>query len=110
MSNRDSMGGMWPSAVVLAAVIWAFCLPSEAKAQGGYQSSVRNSSTITCSSENGQRAYCDADTWGGVRLTRQFSNSPCDQNSSWGFDSRGIWVDRGCRAEFQVSAGNARAE
>jgi len=21
---------------------------------------------------------------------------------SWGYDNRGIWVDRGCRAEFNV--------
>jgi hypothetical protein len=61
-----------------------------------------NASTITCSSDNGQRVYCGADTSGGVRLVRQLSGSPCDQRT-WGFDSRGIWVDRGCRAEFDVS-------
>ncbi len=61
-----------------------------------------NANTITCSSDNGQRVYCGADTSGGVRLVRQLSGSACDQRT-WGFDSRGIWVDRGCRAEFDVS-------
>jgi hypothetical protein len=64
-----------------------------------------NASTITCSSDNGQRAYCTANTRGGVRLVRQISSSPCNQGSTWGYDSQEIWVDRGCRAEFEV-AGN----
>ncbi|OFW39503.1 MAG: hypothetical protein A3J28_14450 [Acidobacteria bacterium RIFCSPLOWO2_12_FULL_60_22] len=64
-----------------------------------------NSIMITCSSDNGQRVNCNADTRGGVRLVRQISGSPCNQGSTWGYDSQGIWVDRGCRAEFEV-AGN----
>jgi hypothetical protein len=62
-----------------------------------------NSSIIACSSENGRRVYCDADTSHGVRLARQMGASSCDQGSSWGYDSRGVWVDRGCSAEFDVS-------
>lgn len=61
-----------------------------------------SANTITCSSDNGQRVYCGADTRAGVRMVRQLSGSPCDQRT-WGYDSRGIWVDRGCRAEFDVS-------
>lgn len=57
--------------------------------------------TITCSSDDGGRRYCDADTRGGVQLLRQISGSPCELNRTWGYDARGIWVDRGCRAEFQ---------
>ena len=59
-------------------------------------------SVITCSSNDGRRNFCNADTRGGVRLTRQISGSPCDQNRTWGYDRNGIWVDRGCRAEFMV--------
>lgn len=57
---------------------------------------------ITCSSENGKRNYCAADTRGGVTLQRQRSGSPCQQNVTWGYDGRGIWVDRGCRADFVI--------
>ncbi len=66
-----------------------------------------SSGTITCSSDNGQRVYCNADTRGGVRLVRRISGSPCQEGSTWGYDSRGIWVDRGCRAEFDVSGGGS---
>ena len=58
--------------------------------------------TVTCSSDNGQRVYCNAGSQGEVRLVRQISGSPCQEGSSWGHDSQGIWVDRGCRAEFEV--------
>jgi hypothetical protein len=56
--------------------------------------------TITCSSNNGKRNYCAANTSRGVRLTNQRSGSPCIQGQTWGYDGRGIWVDRGCRADF----------
>ncbi|HET6219335.1 MAG TPA: DUF3011 domain-containing protein [Acidobacteriaceae bacterium] len=56
--------------------------------------------TITCSSNNGKRNYCAANTSRGVQLTKQRSGSPCIQGQTWGYDGRGIWVDRGCRADF----------
>ena len=56
---------------------------------------------VTCSSDNGRRQYCAANTARGVRMVRQYNNA-CRQNGAWGFDSRGIWVDRGCRADFEV--------
>ena len=59
---------------------------------------------ISCSSDDGHRRYCPADTRGGVQLLRQRSQSPCQQGYSWGFDRGGVWVDRGCRADFAVSA------
>lgn len=57
---------------------------------------------ITCSSDNGGRNYCSVNTRNGVRLVRQRSDAPCRQGYSWGFDQRGIWVDRGCRADFAL--------
>jgi Protein of unknown function (DUF3011) len=58
--------------------------------------------TVTCSSNNGKRNYCPTNVGGGVRLTNQRSGSPCVQGQTWGYDNRGIWVDRGCRADFTV--------
>ncbi len=60
--------------------------------------------TISCSSDDGHRHYCPADTRGGVQLLKQRSDSSCQQGYSWGFDRGGVWVDRGCRADFTVSA------
>lgn len=57
---------------------------------------------VTCASNDGRRVYCDADTRNGVALVEQHGNVPCRQGSTWGYDRRGIWVDRGCRADFEV--------
>lgn len=57
---------------------------------------------ITCESIRGRYNFCDTDTRGGVTLVRQISNSQCRQGVSWGYDRNGIWVDKGCTAEFAV--------
>jgi hypothetical protein len=58
--------------------------------------------TISCSSDDGHRHYCPADTRGGVRLLKKRSDAACNQGSSWGFDRGGVWVDRSCRADFAI--------
>ncbi len=58
--------------------------------------------TVTCASNDGRRHYCEIDTRSGVRLLQQKSGSPCEQERTWGADTRGIWVDHGCRADFEV--------
>jgi len=77
--------------------------PREGSREGFRGSRRRNSGAITCASDDGRRSFCEADTRGGVRLARQLSDSPCREGNTWGYDERGIWVDRGCRAEFEVS-------
>jgi hypothetical protein len=57
---------------------------------------------VRCSSDDWARHYCQADTGGDVELLKQHSQADCIQGISWGFDPNGIWVDRGCRAEFLV--------
>jgi hypothetical protein len=92
--------------LLLAALVplnSAYAAPPGEPMQGGYGRG--QGQTITCSSDDGRRNYCSIDTGRGVRLSRQISGSPCIQNQTWGFDNRGIWVDRGCRAEFSVGGG-----
>jgi Protein of unknown function (DUF3011) len=60
--------------------------------------------SISCSSDDGHRHYCPADTRGGVRLLKQRSGSSCSQGKSWGFDRGGVWVDHGCRADFAINS------
>ena len=83
-------------AIGIASPVSTPALAQPGYGQGGY------GQTITCSSNDGKRNFCNADTRGGVRLTRQISGSACVQGQTWGFDNRSIWVDRGCRAEFSV--------
>ena len=68
-----------------------------------------NARIVSCSSDDGRRRYCDAETRAGVRLVRQRGNVACEKGYSWGFADRGIWVDRGCRADFALEAGPAQS-
>lgn len=52
--------------------------------------------------EGNGRHYCAANTRGGIRLIRTIDNSECTEGSTWGYDNGGIWVDKGCRAEFEL--------
>jgi hypothetical protein len=58
--------------------------------------------TIYCASEDGRRTRCPVDTRAGVRLVEQKSDAACIQGRTWGFKNDYIWVDRGCRADFEV--------
>ncbi len=57
---------------------------------------------ITCKSENYRYRHCKADTSRGVRLKKVKSRAPCIQYQTWGWNRRGIWVDKGCEAEFEL--------
>ena len=58
--------------------------------------------TLRCSSKNYSYEHCRADTRRGVQLSRQLSQAACTQGKSWGHDRRGVWVDQGCSAQFQL--------
>ena len=69
----------------------------------GSEKTAPKGQTISCASMDGKRNYCEADTQGAeVRLTRQLGMAQCIEGATWGFDRKGIWVDRFCNGEFQV--------
>lgn len=57
-------------------------------------------SRILCESSDRSMKRCPADTYWGVTLARQLSDSVCVRGATWGYDANGIWVNHGCRAEF----------
>ncbi|MET1163139.1 MAG: DUF3011 domain-containing protein [Pseudoxanthomonas sp.] len=77
------------------ALATAFLLPA-AKAE-----------TVTCESRNGSYQSCAVDTRGGVRLSHQLSSQGCWQNDTWGYDRNRIWVNNGCRAQFEVGSSSS---
>lgn len=61
-------------------------------------------SIIRCESIDGRARHCAA--YGGdAQLVRQLSRSACIRGRTWGTDAQGIWVNSGCRAEFQINSG-----
>jgi hypothetical protein len=91
---------MTPTAklLLIAAFIFgaAFVAPAPAHAQPGY------GSKITCSSNDGRRNWCAIGGARDAQLVRQISGSACIRDNTWGVDNRGLWVDKGCRAEFVI--------
>jgi hypothetical protein len=87
----------------IAALLFAaaFAPPQHASAQPGYSAQQR----ITCSSNDGKRNWCAIGNSRDAQLVRQISGSPCVRGQTWGIDNRGLWVDRGCRADFVFSTG-----
>ncbi len=83
-----------PIALAVIASLTLLCLPLNAQ-----------EGRLNCASNNGRYRYCRADTQNRVQLVRQNSSARCSQGYSWGYDYRGIWVDRGCRAEFVYGRG-----
>jgi hypothetical protein len=77
-------------------IAWILVSPPAAQAQN-------RPNTVTCSSTNGRRATCEADTSHGVTLLRELRDSRCEEGFSWGYNRRQIWVDRGCRGEFSLN-------
>ena len=57
---------------------------------------------FVCDAQGSGYRLCRADTRSGVRMVRQLSKTPCRQNQTWGYERGGVWVDGGCRAEFEV--------
>ena len=57
---------------------------------------------VNCSSSDMGYHTCQIGPNSGVRIVRQLSDTPCVQGETFGVHRDRIWVDRGCRADFQV--------
>ncbi|MGO4260956.1 DUF3011 domain-containing protein [Lysobacter sp. TAB13] len=57
---------------------------------------------LRCESLDRRARRCDGETGTGVRMVKQLSKSECVEGRSWGFDAHGVWVEDGCRAEFEL--------
>jgi DUF3011 family protein len=57
---------------------------------------------LVCESDANQRKRCEAAVDRGVDMLRQLSRTDCVKGENWDWDDAGIWVDKGCRAEFGV--------
>ena len=70
------------------------------------ESSRTSTTRIICESSGYRYNTCFiGDRVRDVRLVRQLSNTACIENSSFGIGRNYIWVDRGCRGEFEVLQG-----
>jgi hypothetical protein len=57
---------------------------------------------VRCDSVEKRPRHCPIGTKGDVRVFRQLSRAACVEGRTWGVDDNGIWVEGGCRAEFEI--------
>jgi hypothetical protein len=55
-----------------------------------------------CESDDGKPRSCGSVGRGGVRLVKRLSRAECVEGRSWGVARGQVWVDQGCRAEFET--------
>jgi hypothetical protein len=60
---------------------------------------------FNCASKDERYRECQLPIDGRARLVKRKSDSPCIEGSSWGQKGDRVWVDRGCRATFEVVRG-----
>jgi hypothetical protein len=72
----------------------------------GVSASAQAQSTISCESHEYRYNRCEVYTAGYARLVSQQSKAPCVRGQTWGYDDRGIWVDKGCAGEFEIGGGS----
>ena len=90
-------------ALFLISSIAAAGLPS-LPAQAQWANYGDDDGIIRCESIDGRARHCA--TYGGdPQLVRQLSRSACIRGRTWGTDARGIGVNSGGRAEFQINSG-----
>lgn len=58
---------------------------------------------LVCASRNYRYHRCRVSINGRVRLTQQLSDVVCKRGRTWGYDNKGIWVDKGCSARFRIA-------
>lgn len=87
----------WSHALLGAAAVVLLAAPSRVAAQQEVESYV-------CESRDNSYVQCPYNSTGTVtvHVKRQISSAPCTFDLSWGTYDGGVWVDRGCRAEFSV--------
>jgi hypothetical protein len=59
-------------------------------------------SMVRCESVDNARSICETPRNRAARVVRQLSDSPCIKGQTWGRTRHSIWVDDGCRAEFEI--------
>jgi Protein of unknown function (DUF3011) len=94
--------GRWVAAM-LAGVL---AVPAVPLAADGAREGGADERVIRCESRNYRYRYCRADTDNRASLVSQTSPfARCELGRTWGYDNRGVWVDRGCAGEFRVGRG-----
>jgi Protein of unknown function (DUF3011) len=88
---------------LVAPIVVAGCAADPQWHDGGRGRDRGETQTLSCASNENAYRHCDVDgRLLKVRLRERRSVSECEYGRSWGWSRHGIWVDKGCRADFDI--------
>jgi hypothetical protein len=67
-----------------------------------YDDPYADAQIISCDSKNYKFRFCGVRVDQYAELVRQRSRNACRYGKTWGYDRRGVWVKKGCRADFAI--------
>lgn len=85
-----------PSKIELCMLAFAVAL------SGASPAALAAGREVKCESHGMKHAYCSTGRHGAVKLLDSEGFWPCKENESWGVETEGLWVDRGCKGRFWV--------
>lgn len=62
-----------------------------------------DSEFLLCESRGGYSQYCNTPSLAEVTLVEVLNHDARECDGNWGYDNRGIWVNNGCRARFEIT-------
>ncbi len=101
-SRRDDSGAAVAGLLALG-IVAAIASSSNRDRDDGHWNS-QHDQLLRCESDRDRFKRCPVNLRRAeVHIHRRLSRADCRYDRSWGWDQRGVWVDRGCRAEFTIS-------
>ena len=76
--------------------------PVQAQQYNGQYNNQSYTRGLVCTSQNNRYHECPLPFRGRAVITRQLSNASCVEGRSWGQRRGVVWVNRGCRARFDM--------
>jgi hypothetical protein len=98
MRNNAMANGTHKWVWALLPALLAAGAAAQAQQYDRYRDDGYNDGPVRCESIKGRTQQCPID--GRARLVRQLSGTQCIEGDNWGQARNGVWVTRGCRAEF----------
>lgn len=102
INEKSSSSGDAAAAIIALGIIAGLAAASKKHDRPDYGDYDQPSQLIDCSSGDRRLTRCRVRIPNSAQIVRQYSSASCTYGTSWGYDRRGIWVDKGCRAQFAV--------
>jgi hypothetical protein len=94
--------------LLLAGALVFTALPATAGQESSFRAGPQDQ-LVTCESRDGREHFCPAAIGNSARVVRELGTVPCIEDETWRWNPQGIYVRRGCRAQFAFRPGGGNS-